>query len=129
MFRKLISLGALGMLGLTAVAFGPAQANVRNLANTVGILPLEENVIQAKASKRVKAGPRRTGPRRAHPGRRAIPRRAVPRRLKRHRRHRFHGPVFIVPFGYSLYATHPCYDWRFGPRGWGYYWNYWRCPL
>lgn len=56
--------------------------------------------------------------------------RAVPRRSYRKRgRHRFHEPVFIVPFGYGHYATHPCYDWRLGPRGWGYYWNYWRCPL
>ena len=45
------------------------------------------------------------------------------------RRHRYHGAYFIVPVGSPLYATHPCYDWFYGPYGWGYYWNYDRCPV
>ena len=45
------------------------------------------------------------------------------------RRHRYHGAYFIVPVGSPLYATHPCYDWFYGPYGWGYYWDYDRCPV
>ena len=50
-------------------------------------------------------------------------------RWSRDRRHRYYGAFFGVPFGYALYAGNSCYDWRVGPRGWGYYWNYYRCPL
>ena len=50
-------------------------------------------------------------------------------RWSRDPRHRYYGAFFAVPFGYALYAGNSCYDWRFGPRGWGYYWNYYRCPL
>jgi hypothetical protein len=94
-----------------------------------------------RASPTRKAAPRRAGPtrraapRRASPTRRAAPRRTAPRRSartyrwSRDRRHRFYGSYFAVPFGFALYANHYCYDWVYGPRGWGYYWNYRRCPL
>lgn len=52
-----------------------------------------------------------------------------PVRWSRDRRHRFYGAFFAVPLGFALYAGNPCYDWSFGPHGWGYYWNYYRCPL
>jgi hypothetical protein len=45
------------------------------------------------------------------------------------RRHRYYGAYFLVPFGIALYASHYCYDWTLGPYGWGYYWNYDRCPV
>jgi hypothetical protein len=48
----------------------------------------------------------------------------------RHHKHRFFGAFLIgVPFGYSVVAANPCYDWIYGPQGWGYYWNYDRCPV
>jgi hypothetical protein len=47
----------------------------------------------------------------------------------RHHKHRFFGAFLIgVPFGYYTIASNPCYDWIYGPQGWGYYWNYDRCP-
>ncbi|MEX0589568.1 MAG: hypothetical protein WD207_00620 [Xanthobacteraceae bacterium] len=47
-----------------------------------------------------------------------------------HGRHHFHGAfLFGVPFGVAVYASHPCYDWIYGPQGLGYYWNYDRCPV
>jgi hypothetical protein len=53
----------------------------------------------------------------------------------KHRGRSKHGHVFFggflvgVPFGYAAVTGHPCYDWTFGPNGWGYYWNYYRCPV
>jgi hypothetical protein len=48
----------------------------------------------------------------------------------RHHRHRFLGAfLFGIPFGYAAITAHPCYDWTYGPYGWGYYWNYDRCPV
>ncbi len=55
------------------------------------------------------------------------PRRPV--RWSRDHRHRFYGSYFIVPFGYGLYASNSCYDWEYGPHGWGYYWDYAECPV
>ena len=52
-----------------------------------------------------------------------------PVRWSRDHRHRYYGPYFIVPFGYELYAGNSCYDWAYGPHGWGYYWDYWTCPV
>lgn len=52
-----------------------------------------------------------------------------PVRWSRDHRHRYYGPYFIVPFGYDLYAGNSCYDWEHGPHGWGYYWDYWTCPV
>ena len=80
-----------------------------------------------------RAGPGRVGPGRVGPGRvgpgRASPGRPGVWRWSRDRRHRFYGAFFGVPFGTALYGSHYCYDWRAGPRGWGYYWNYGRCPI
>ena len=98
-------------------------------------------VAPRRASPTRKAAPRRASPtrkaapRRVSPTRKAAPRRTAPRRSartyrwSRDRRHRFYGSYFSVPFGFALYASHYCYDWEYGPRGWGYYWNYDRCPL
>jgi len=48
----------------------------------------------------------------------------------RDHRHRFFGAFLIgVPFGYAAVASHPCYEWFYGPQGWGYYWDYGRCPV
>jgi hypothetical protein len=48
----------------------------------------------------------------------------------RDHKHKFFGTFLIgVPFGYAAIETHPCYDWVYGPQGWGYYWNYARCPV
>jgi hypothetical protein len=48
----------------------------------------------------------------------------------RHHKHRFFGAFLIgVPFGYAAISANPCYDWVYGPQGWGYYWNYDRCPV
>jgi len=48
----------------------------------------------------------------------------------RHHKHRFFGAFLIgVPFGYATISAHPCYDWIYGPQGWGYYWSYDRCPV
>jgi hypothetical protein len=48
----------------------------------------------------------------------------------RDHRHRFFGAFLIgVPFGYAAVSSHPCYDWFYGPQGWGYYWSYDRCPV
>jgi hypothetical protein len=53
----------------------------------------------------------------------------------KHRGRSKHGHVFFgafllgVPYGYATVASHPCYDWTFGPNGWGYYWNHYRCPV
>jgi hypothetical protein len=48
----------------------------------------------------------------------------------RHHKHRFFGAFLIgVPFGYAAISAHPCYDWVYGPQGWGYYWSYDRCPV
>lgn len=56
--------------------------------------------------------------------------RIVHRGWSRDRRHRFFGAFLLgVPFGYAAIAAHPCYDWTYGPYGWGYYWNYYRCPV
>jgi hypothetical protein len=53
----------------------------------------------------------------------------VHRGWDRHHKHRFFGAFLIgVPFGYYVVASNPCYDWIYGPQGWGYYWNYDRCP-
>ncbi|HWK67674.1 MAG TPA: hypothetical protein VNS34_22355 [Rhizobiaceae bacterium] len=52
-----------------------------------------------------------------------------PVRWSRDHRHRYYGPYFIVPFGYGLYADNSCYDWEYGAHGWGYYWDYWTCPV
>jgi hypothetical protein len=41
----------------------------------------------------------------------------------------FGGFLVGVPYGYATVAGHPCYDWRLGPSGPGYYWNYYRCPV
>jgi hypothetical protein len=105
-----------------------------------GAISAQSHIVQAQARPRAKAAPRsvaprRAAPRRVAPVRRVAPRRASPRRpapvyrWTRDRRHRFYGTFFAVPFGFALYAAHPCYDWRFGRQGWGYYWNYRRCPL
>jgi hypothetical protein len=54
----------------------------------------------------------------------------VHRGWDRHHKHRFFGAFLIgVPFGYYVVASNPCYDWIYGPQGWGYYWNYDRCPV
>jgi hypothetical protein len=54
----------------------------------------------------------------------------VHRGWDRHHKHRFFGAFLIgVPFGYATVSDHPCYDWIYGPQGWGYYWNYDRCPV
>jgi hypothetical protein len=56
--------------------------------------------------------------------------RPVRRGWSRDRRHIFYGAYLIgVPFGYTTYATHPCYSWLIGPQGPGYYWDYDRCPV
>ena len=48
----------------------------------------------------------------------------------RHHKHRFFGVFLIgVPYGYYAVADNPCYDWLYGPQGWGYYWSYDRCPV
>jgi hypothetical protein len=48
----------------------------------------------------------------------------------RHHKHRFFGAFLIgVPYGYYAISAHPCYDWLYGPQGWGYYWSYDRCPV
>lgn len=48
----------------------------------------------------------------------------------RHHKHRFFGAFLIgVPYGYYAISGNPCYDWFYGPEGWGYYWNYDRCPV
>jgi hypothetical protein len=48
----------------------------------------------------------------------------------RHHHHRFYGAFLIgVPFGYTAISANPCYDWIYGPQGWGYYWNYDTCPV
>ena len=48
----------------------------------------------------------------------------------RHHKHRFFGAFLIgVPYGYYAVSAHPCYDWLYGPQGWGYYWSYDRCPV
>ena len=157
MVKKLISAAAIGLLGLTAATFGSAQAAIKNLGTAVLAHPFETNVIHAQERKTGRAarssGPRRTGSsgrssvtrragpsrrptvtQRARPGRRAISRAAPRRSSQSHRysrdgRHRFYGSYFAVPFGFALYANHYCYDWDYGSRGWGYYWNYERCPL
>ncbi len=145
MLKKLISAAAIGVLGLAAATFGSAQAAVTNLGTGALALPADPLVIQTQAkggkTARRSAAPRRASPRRqaaprrASTTRKAVPRRAAPHRSarayrwSRDRRYRFYGPFFAVPLGFSLYATHPCYDWGFGPSGWGYYWNEARCPL
>jgi hypothetical protein len=157
MVKKLISAAALGLLGLAAANFGSAQAAVRNLGTAVLTHPGDSYLVEVQArtsgeSARRSAAPRRASPsrqvaprrasparkaapRRASPTRKAAPRRTAPRRSartyrwSRDRRHRFYGSYFAVPFGFALYANHYCYDWVYGPRGWGYYWNYRRCPL
>jgi hypothetical protein len=157
MVKKFISAAAIGLLGLAAANFGSAQAAVRNLGAAVLAQPGDTNVIEAQARTSGKAAPRSAAPRRASPSQRAAPRRAsptrraaprraspirkaAPRRVaprrtartyrwSRDRRHRFYGSYFAVPFGFALYANHYCYDWVYGSRGWGYYWNYDRCPL
>lgn len=54
----------------------------------------------------------------------------VHRGWDRHHKHRFFGVFLIgVPYGYYAVADHPCYDWFYGPQGWGYYWSYDRCPV
>jgi hypothetical protein len=54
----------------------------------------------------------------------------VHRGWDRHHRHRFYGAFLIgVPYGYYAVTGNPCYDWIYGPEGWGYYWNYDRCPV
>ena len=54
----------------------------------------------------------------------------VTRGWDRHHKHRFFGVFLIgVPYGYYAVAEHPCYDWLYGPQGWGYYWSYDRCPV
>jgi hypothetical protein len=54
----------------------------------------------------------------------------VHRGWDRHHKHRFFGAFLIgVPFGYAAVSAHPCYDWLYGPQGWGYYWSYDRCPV
>jgi hypothetical protein len=54
----------------------------------------------------------------------------VHRGWDRHHKHRFFGVFLVgVPYGYYAVADHPCYDWVYGPQGWGYYWNYDRCPV
>ena len=144
--KKLISAAAIGALALAAATFGSAQAAVTNLGTAILAVPAESQLVQAQAKRSGKAGRRSAAPRRASPSRKAAPRRAsptrkaAPRRVaprrsaqtyrwSRDRRHRFYGPYFAVPLGFTLYATHPCYDWVYGSRGWGYYWNYTRCPL
>jgi hypothetical protein len=58
------------------------------------------------------------------------PPRLVHRGWDRHHRHRFFGAFLVgIPLGYAAISTHPCYDWVYGPYGWGYYWNYDRCPV
>jgi hypothetical protein len=48
----------------------------------------------------------------------------------RHHKHRFFGAFLIgVPYGYYAISANPCYDWLYGPQGWGYYWSYDRCPV
>jgi hypothetical protein len=54
----------------------------------------------------------------------------VHRGWDRHHKHRFFGAFLIgVPYGYYAVVSNPCYDWFYGPQGWGYYWNYDRCPV
>jgi hypothetical protein len=61
---------------------------------------------------------------------RQVEHRAVRRGWSRDRKHAFYGAVLLgVPFGYTTYASHPCYEWLVGPQGPGYYWNYGRCPV
>jgi len=56
--------------------------------------------------------------------------RLVHRGWDRRHRHRFFGAFLVgIPFGYAAISAHPCYDWIYGPQGWGYYWNYDRCPV
>jgi hypothetical protein len=146
---KFISAAAIGIVGLAAAAFESAQAGMISLGAATHAA--QSHVIQVQTSKRGNAARRSAAPRQASPSRRvaprrssssrkaaprlATPRKAAPRRdsrryrWSRDRRHRFYGPYFAVPWGFTLYATHPCYDWRYGSRGWGYYWNYARCPL
>ncbi|MFN3746561.1 MAG: hypothetical protein ACK4TL_17810 [Hyphomicrobiaceae bacterium] len=148
MLKKLIPAAAVGALALAA-AFGSAEAAATKLvapASSAEILPIQvrsdgSGTPRARSSTPRSSGPSRSAaPRRASPAPRAAPRRAAPRhaaprrttrpyRWTRDRRYRYYGPYFIVPFGYWLYDEHYCYDWRYGPRGWGYYWNYRRCPL
>jgi hypothetical protein len=157
MVKKSISAAAIGLLGLAAANFGSAQAAVTNLGTAVLVHSGESDLIEVQASTSGRAAPRSAAPRRASPSRQVAPRRAsptrkaaprrvsptrkaAPRRIargrsartyrwSRDRRHRFYGSYFAVPFGFALYANHYCYDWVYGSRGWGYYWNYDRCPL
>jgi hypothetical protein len=56
--------------------------------------------------------------------------RLVRRGWSRDHRHAFYGAILLgVPFGYAMVESNPCYDWNYGPSGWGYYWNYYRCPV
>lgn len=56
--------------------------------------------------------------------------RLVRRGWSRDHRYAFYGAVLVgVPLGYAMVADNPCYDWNYGPNGWGYYWNYYRCPV
>jgi hypothetical protein len=135
MLRKfMFATVGLGALGLAAASSGSAQAAGAHLSPTLRNLPIESNLIEVQSKPKAKVAPRRAAPRHVAPPR-AAPRHVAPRhvapryRWARDRRHRYYGAFFAVPFGFGLYATHYCYDWRFGPGGWGYYWNYFRCPL
>jgi hypothetical protein len=56
--------------------------------------------------------------------------RLVRRGWSRDHRYAFYGAVLVgVPLGYAMIEGNPCYDWTYGPSGWGYYWNYYRCPV
>jgi hypothetical protein len=154
MLKKLIPAAAVGALAL-ATAFGSAEAAVTKIAAT-NLAPSAEALVtlikDGKSSRSMRASSR-TGSRSAPSAKFSARSKSAPSvkrfgstskrapkvktsrrpskviRWSRDRRYRYYGPYFIIPFDYWLYDDHPCYDWRYGSRGWGFYWNYARCPL
>jgi hypothetical protein len=100
---------------MTSRSFNGSPRMVTPRSNRIGSVPPAGQFRQSTRGPRTVAG----GPRRPH----------GPVRWSRDHRHRFYGSYFIVPFGYGLYASNSCYDWEYGPHGWGYYWDYAECPV
>jgi hypothetical protein len=157
MLRKsvLTAVATVGALGLACPSAGPAQA-AGAYFTPLGVPSVLSNAIEVKSDKG--GGASKSGPQQSpqqfksappvqqqfKAGPQLVPQQAGPQLKKKwiapgnipkdvswtlDRRYRYYGGYFIVPVGSPLYATHPCYDWFYGPYGWGYYWDYDRCPV
>lgn len=150
MSNKLIPVAFVGAFALATSIFASAQAAVTGAVSSKMAVSAGDTLVLAKNVKGGAGGSKGGGPKTGNMGKPGskgsmgkISSKGGPKggpkvvkggskgnvRWSRDRRHRYYGGFFAVPFGFALYAGNPCYDWRLGPSGWGYYWNYRRCPL